>query len=176
MVEVVGQVYFSFLVTLGYWVTRILLENWQTKFWDSEPIVARFPSNTHGTLGVWIPHNSFELNLTPCMCIVCHMRGLSSSRMSKQNVLSLFLLIPLTKLTNQKKGNCRHLIWYPLMTQASVPQWQHHSEAQGWFRAQSCEIWLERLFLEKKKCRKNPKHASAYTRMRKHTWSMCTHT
>ena len=114
MVEVVGQVCFSFLVTLGHWVTRLLLENWQTRFWDSEPVIGRFPSNTHGTLGERIPHNSLELHLTPCMCIVCHMRGLSLSCMSKQNVLSLFLLIPLTKLTNQKKGNYRHLIWYPL--------------------------------------------------------------
>ena len=45
---------------------------------------------------------------------VCRVRGLGPSRMSKQNVLSLILLIPLAKLMNQKKGIYRHRILYPL--------------------------------------------------------------
>ena len=34
--------------------------------------------------------------------------------MLKQNILSLILLISLVKLTNQKRGICRHRILYPL--------------------------------------------------------------
>ena len=48
------------------------------------------------------------------MRVVCHMRRLGLSHMSKQNVLSLILLIPLVKLTNQKKGIYRYCILYPL--------------------------------------------------------------
>ena len=56
-----------------------------------------------------------------CMRDVCRVHRLSSSCTSKQNVLSLFLLIPLGKLTNQKKGICRHCILYPLRLRAPFP-------------------------------------------------------
>ena len=58
---------------------------------------------------------------TPCMHAVCHVRGLGSSLTSKQNFLSLILLIPLAKLTNQKRGICRHRILYPLRLEPSFP-------------------------------------------------------
>ena len=45
---------------------------------------------------------------------VCHVHRLGPSHTLKQNVLSLILLIPLVKLTNQKMGICRHHILYPL--------------------------------------------------------------
>ena len=45
---------------------------------------------------------------------LCRVRGLGPSHMLKQNVLSLILLIPLVKLTNQKRGICRHRILYLL--------------------------------------------------------------
>ena len=76
--------------------------NWQNRFWDSELIVTRFPSNKSGTSDIRIPCNPVELHPTPCMYVVCHMRGLGPSCTSKQNVLSLILLIPLAELTNQK--------------------------------------------------------------------------
>ena len=47
--------------------------------------------------------------------------GLGQSRTSKQNVLSLILLILLAKLTNQKKGICRYHILYPLQLGPSFP-------------------------------------------------------
>ena len=78
---------------------------WQNKFWDSEPHIARFPSNKGGTSDIRIPRSSLELHPTLCMRDVCRVRGLGLSHMSKQNVLSLILLIPLTKLTNKKKGH-----------------------------------------------------------------------
>ena len=87
--------------------------NWQNRFEDSEPVVAHFPSNKGGTLDIQIPHSSSEMHPTPCMHNVCRMRGLGSSLTLKQNVLSLILLISLAKLTNQKKGICRHHILYP---------------------------------------------------------------
>ena len=77
--------------------------NWQTKFLDSEPIVARFLSNTYGTSDIRIPQNSAELQLATCMRVVFHMRRLGPSSTSKQNVLSLILLIPLVELMNKKK-------------------------------------------------------------------------
>ena len=88
--------------------------NWQTRFWHSESIVTRFPCNTYGTSNIQIPRNFVELHPAPCMRVVFYMRKLGSSHMLKQNVLPLFLLILLAKLTNQNKGICRHLILYPL--------------------------------------------------------------
>ena len=87
---------------------------WQNRFWDSEPIIAYFPSNKARTSDIRIPRNSFELHPAPCMRDVCHVRRLCTSFTSKQNVLSLILLIPLAKLMNQKRGICRHHILYPL--------------------------------------------------------------
>ena len=48
------------------------------------------------------------------MHVVCHVRRLGLSRTTKQNVLSLILLIPLVELMNQKRGIYRHHILYPL--------------------------------------------------------------
>ena len=87
---------------------------WQNRFWDSGPVVAHFLSNKGGTSDIRIPRNSLELHPTPCMRDVCHVHGLGLSRMQKQNVLSIILLIPLAKLMNQKRGICRHCILYPL--------------------------------------------------------------
>jgi len=85
---------------------------WQTRLLDSESVITCFLSNTCGTLDIRILHSFSELQPTPCMHVVCHMLGLGLSCTSKQNILSLFLLISLVKLTNQKRGNYRHLILY----------------------------------------------------------------
>ena len=74
--------------------------NWQNMFQASEPIIARFPSNKGGNLDIRIPRDSAMLHLVPCMCVVCRVRGLGPSCMSKQNVLSLILLILLVNLMN----------------------------------------------------------------------------
>ena len=95
--------------------------NWQNRFWDSDPIIAHFPSNKGGNSNIRIPRDFVELHLAPCMRVVCCMLRLGSSHTSKQNVLSLILLIPLTKLTNQNKGICRDLILYPLQLRPSFP-------------------------------------------------------
>ena len=87
---------------------------WQNRFGDSEPIVARFPSNKGDTSDIRISCSSLELHPTPCMRDVCRVRGLDPSHTSKQNVVSLILLIPLAKLMNQKRGICRDSILYPL--------------------------------------------------------------
>ena len=88
--------------------------NWQNRFWNSEPVVSRFPSNKGGNSDIRIPHNSVELHPAPCMRVVCCVRRLGPSCMLKQNVLSLTLLISLVELTNQKRGIYRHRILYPL--------------------------------------------------------------
>ena len=95
---------------------------WRNRFWDNEPIIARFLSNKGGTLDIQIPYSSLELHPTPCMHDVCCVHGLGSSRMSKQNVLSLILLILLVKLTNQKKGIYEHRILYPLRPGPPFPK------------------------------------------------------
>ena len=41
------------------------------KFWDSEPIVARFSSNKVGNLDIRIARNFAELHLALCMHVVC---------------------------------------------------------------------------------------------------------
>ena len=86
---------------------------WQNKFWDSELVVARFSSNKGGTSNIQISCSSLELHPAPCMRDVCRVRGLGPSHTSKQNVLSLILLISLAKLANQKRGIYRHRILYP---------------------------------------------------------------
>ena len=85
---------------------------WQTRLLDSESVITHFSSNTCGTSDIRILHSFSKLQPTPCMHVVCHMLGLGLSRTSKQNILSLFLLISLAELTNQNRGNCRHLILY----------------------------------------------------------------
>ena len=87
---------------------------WKNKFWESEPVIAHFLSNKGGTSNIRIPRSSPESHLAPCTHDVCHVCGLGPSRTSKQNVLSLILLIPLVKLTNQKRGIYKHRILYPL--------------------------------------------------------------
>ena len=106
MVEVVGHVFFFFFFLSD---SRVVSHshfacNWQTRFWDSEPVVTRFPSNTRRTSDIQIPCNSKELHPIPCMRVVCRMHGLGLSRTLKQNVLSLFLLISFVELTNQKEA------------------------------------------------------------------------
>ena len=95
--------------------------NWQNRIWDSKPIIARFSSNKGGNLDIRIPRNSAELHPAPCMRVVYHVRGLGPSRTSKQNVLSLIILILLAKLTNQKRGICRHCLLYPLQLGLPFP-------------------------------------------------------
>ena len=87
---------------------------WQKRFWDSKPIVAHFPSNKSGTSDIRIPCNSSDLHPAPFICDVCRVHRLGLSRTSKQNVLSLILLIPFAKLMNQKRSIYRHCILYPL--------------------------------------------------------------
>ena len=94
---------------------------WQNKFWDSELVIVCFPSNKGGTSDIRIPHSSLELHLTPCIRDVSHVSGLGPSRTLKQNVLSLILLIPLAKLTDQKRGICRNHILYPLRLGLQFP-------------------------------------------------------
>ena len=79
--------------------------NWQNRFWDSEPIIARFPSNKGGNLDIRISHNTTELHPAPCMCVVCCVCGLGLSCMSKHNVLSLILFIPSMELTKKKRAS-----------------------------------------------------------------------
>ena len=86
--------------------------NWQNRFWDSEPIIARFPINKGGNLDIRISHNTTELHPAPCMCVVCCVCGLGLSCMSKHNVLSLILFIPSMELTKKRKG---HLIIFSLL-------------------------------------------------------------
>ena len=94
---------------------------WQKRFWDSKPIVAHFPSNKSGTSDIRIPCNSLELHPARCMRDVCRVGGLGPSHTSKQNVLSLILLIPLAKLMNQMREICRQRILYPLQFEPPFP-------------------------------------------------------
>ena len=88
---------------------------WQNRFWDNEPVIAHFLSNKGGTSNIQIPCDYLELHPVPCMCDVCRVHKLGLSGTLKQNVLSLILLIPLAKHTNQKRGIYRHRILYPLL-------------------------------------------------------------
>ena len=122
MVEVVGHVFISFYFSDSSIVSRSSFAcNWQTRFLDSEPVVTHFLSNTCGISDIRIPCNSAELHPIPCMRVVCHAHRLGLSCMSKQNILSLILLILLVELTNKKKGIYRYCILYPLRLRPSFP-------------------------------------------------------
>ena len=94
---------------------------WQNKFQDSEPVAAHFLSNKSGTSDIRISRSSSKFHPAPCMRDVRRVHGLGPSHMSKQNVLSLILLISLAKLMNQKRGICGHRILYPLQLRPSFP-------------------------------------------------------
>ena len=72
-------------------------------------------------MDIRISHDSMELYPTLCMHVMCHVHGLGPGRTLKQNVLSLILLIPLTKLMNRKRGIYRHHILYPLQLVPPLP-------------------------------------------------------
>ena len=68
-------------------------------------------------VGIWTYEchaTLLELHLAPCMHDVYRVCRLESSHTSKQNFLSLILLILLSKLMNQKRDICRCYILYPL--------------------------------------------------------------
>ena len=81
-----------------------------------------FPKQQARTTNIQIPRSSSELHPAPFMRDVCYVRGLGPSCKSKQNVLSLILLISLMKLMNQNRSICRHHIFVSLTTRAPVPQ------------------------------------------------------
>ena len=64
--------------------------NWQNKFLDSEPVVARFLNNTYGTLDIRISHNFIELHPALCVRVVCRVCGLGLSHTLKQNIVSYY--------------------------------------------------------------------------------------
>ena len=72
-----------------------------------------------GTSNIQIPRSSSELHLAPCMCDMCRVHGLGPAYTSKQNFLSLILLIPLAH--ESKEGICRHHILYPLQLEPLFP-------------------------------------------------------
>ena len=113
MVAAVGHVCFSF--SIDFRIVSHSPFSWQNRLWDSKPV------NKGGNLDIRISRNSTELHHAPCMRVACHMCGLGPSCTLKQNFLSLTLLIPLAKLTNKKRGICRHCISYPLRLGASFP-------------------------------------------------------
>ena len=111
MVVAIGLILFLFFLSDSRIVSHSpSAYNWQNRFWDNETIVARFPSNKGGNSDILIPCDFTTL----CMRVMCRVCGLGPSCTSKQNVLSLILLIPLAKLTNQKRVIYRQRILYPL--------------------------------------------------------------
>ena len=83
MFAAIGHVYF-FLFSDSKTVSHSPFAcNWQNRFWDSKPVVARFLSNKGGISDIRIPRNSMELLLAPCMCIVCRVHGLGLNCTSK---------------------------------------------------------------------------------------------
>ena len=104
----------------------------------------------------------------------CCVHGLVLSCSSKQNVLSLIILIPLAKLTNQKKGICRHCILYPLRLEPPFPNDARILKPNVGLGPDQMKINLKKVFMEnitnfgKKKGHENPRacvhiHAYAHT-------------
>ena len=113
MVEAVGHVCFSFFSDFRIVSHSPFPYNWQTRFLDSEPIITLFLSNTCGTSGFRMSHNSTTLHPAPCMHVVCCVCGLGLSHTTNCFVSYSFLFF-WVEFTNQKKGIYRHCILYPL--------------------------------------------------------------
>ena len=146
--------------------------NWQNRFWDSEPAVARFPRNKGGNSDIWIPHNTSKLHLAPCMHDVCHVHGLGPSSTSKQNVLSLILLILLVKLTNQKRGIYRYRILYPLQLKPPFPIDAEILRFKVVLGPNQMLNWLEKCWNEKYKFNE---HINLFVKIRPRKPLACTH-
>ena len=67
--------------------------NWQTRFLESEPIITFFLSNTCGTSGFRISHNSTMLHLAPCMRVIYCVRGLGPSHTTNCFVSYFFIFL-----------------------------------------------------------------------------------
>ena len=106
MVTAIGHVFFFFFSDSRIVSHSPCACNWQNRYWDNEPIVARFPNNKCG-IQTYESHVTLRSYTPPhvCMlCVVCRVCGLGATYTSKQNIFSLILLILLAKLTNQKRG------------------------------------------------------------------------
>ena len=82
------------------------------------------------------------------MGVVCRVRGLGLGRTLKQNVLSLILLIPLVELTNQKRGICKHRIFYTLQLRPSFPNDVEILKPKVGLRPNQIEFDLRKVLLE----------------------------
>ena len=131
-----------FLFSFFFLVTHHLLASGKTNSGIAN-VVAHFPSNKGWTSNIRIPRNSLQLHPAPCMCDVCRVHGLGLSRVSKQNVLSLILLISLANLMNQKRGICRHRILYPLRLRPSFPNNTQTLGPKASLEPNQISNWLE---------------------------------
>ena len=95
---------------------------WQNRFWDNELVIARFLSKKGRTSNIKKSYATLQSCTPPLVCMMCVVCvGLAHAAHQKKHVLSLILLIPLVKLTNQKRGIYRHRILYPLQLEPPFP-------------------------------------------------------
>ena len=111
----------------------------------------------------------------------CRVGGLGLSRTSKQNVLSLILLIPFAKLMNQKRSIYRHCILYPLRLRPPFPNDTRILNPKASLKPNQILNWLEEcqnvkynLLNEKKKSIFGNKMTKVALNL--HTWVVaCVH-
>ena len=89
-----------------------------------------------------------KLHPAPCMNVMCRVYRLGLNRTSKQNVLSLILLISLAELTNQKRGICKHRILYLLRLGPPFPNDGKILKPKVGLGPNHIEIDLRKVFLE----------------------------
>ena len=99
-------------------------------------------------MDIQIPHNSTKLHLAPCMRIVFCVCRLGPSHTSKQNFLSLILLIPFAKLMNQNNSICRHHIFYPLWLGPPFPNNGSTLKPKVGLEPNLMKIDLRKVFVE----------------------------
>ena len=105
------------------------------------------------------------------MCVVC----VGWARAIRQNkmFLSFIILIPLVKLTNQKRGTCRHLILYLIWIRPSFPNDAQTLRPKASVKPNQILNWLEECYNGKYSL-SNEQKSNFGNRMTKVAISPCT--
>ena len=78
------------------------------------------------------------------MCVVC--MGWAQAIRQNKMFLSFIILIPLVKLTNQKRGTCRHLILYFIRIRPSFPNDAQTLRPKASVKPNQILNWLEECY------------------------------
>ena len=125
--------------------------NRKNKFWNSEPVIARFSSNKGENSDIQIWHDFAKLHLAPCMRVIYCVRGLGPSHTTNCFVsyfFYFFIFYFWAEFTNQKRGIYRHCILYPLWLRPLFPNDGSTLKPKVGLGPNQMKIDLRKVFVE----------------------------